>query len=147
MGEAHSDVVRQVGKVLVERTKGPDHLTWYSAWEPADGRYGEVRMIDGGAFGRVDTKQHPDPETLPGNPADRVGAMTSWEESQRERAYLLIGRAFRESSEGLRSRGRVHFIGDPEKTLEQMQAKRGKRSEPDSKREHAPTFAGGGGGD
>lgn len=144
MGEARSDVVRQVGKVLVERTKGDDGLIWYAAWEPADGRYGEARTIDGGVYGRVDTKQHPDLASLPENPPDRAGALASWEQSQRERAYLLIGRAFRESSQGFRSRGRVHFIGDPETVLEQMQSKRGKPPAPESTREHAPTFAGGG---
>ena len=102
-----SDVVRQVGPVLVDRTKHPDGTTWYAAWEPAGSRrYGEARTIDGAAYGRVDTRQHPKPLELPSDPAGCVAAITSWELAQREKAYEMIGRAFPETAEGFRSRGR-----------------------------------------
>lgn len=151
-GTVRSDVVRQVGQVLVDRTKHPDGTTWYAAWEPAGSRrYGEARTIDGAAYGRVDTRQHPKPTDLPSDPAGRVGAITSWELAQREKAYEMIRRAFPETAEGFRARGRVHFIGDPDVVLAAMERRRGKGKKvadpAESTREHAPTFAGSGGAD
>lgn len=139
---ASAAVVRKIGSVLVERViEGGDAL--YSAWETAaPGSHGTTRSLDGTAFGRLDSKAYPG--SLPDTPAAQIGAFVTWELAQRERAYTFIVRAFPEAAEGLRARGRIRLLGDPEVIRERLKRKKGTKAEK-SMRDVAPTFAGLGG--
>ncbi len=135
---ASAALVRKIGDILVERAiEGGDAM--YSAWERASaGSHGITRTLEDVTFGRVDTK------AFPGRPAEsvteQIGAFVSWELAQRERAYMLIARAFPEATEGFRARGRVRLLADPEIVHARL-ARRGELPE-ESTRDHAPTFAG-----
>ena len=131
--------IRCVRRPGADSDKG---LWLYEAWEPVEGaRYGaNTRAKDGSAWGRVDTKRHPNPDGIQGSAGDRVGTLISWELEQRWRAYAAMEQAFPESADGWRSQGVIRFQGDPETVLARMQRKG--EIPADAMARHAPTFAG-----
>ena len=128
------------GPVRVVRQREERHWL-YTAWEPVQDRRYSATMDapDSGTWGRVDTRRHPDPDSLPG---DHVQGLIYWELEQRRNAYRAIESAFPEATEGFRSQGTVIALGDPESVLERMSRKQKGKIAKDADVATAPTFAG-----